>query len=275
MSAARHLAAVDRHRERYLAAQFLHVPEQSAQLPRRRHSCHHLFRCDHRAASDASPRRRHEEVGTGRDQARAAVKRFGPGLVQSGLLALLELRLPQTYAHAQRVARSSVALARAMSLLEGEVRIVRQAALLHDIGKLAVPARLIGHHGALTDAEVRALRMHVDIGAELVNGVPSLAGVGAIIAATHERFDGCGYPCRLAGEEIPLAARIISVADSYDAMVTRRPYRDPMSHEDAHHELVKCSGSHFDPAVVREWVALAATGGPISTAPVAVPIRRH
>jgi len=83
-----------------------------------------------------------------------------------------------------------------------------------------------------------------------------LTTVASIVAATHERYDGTGYPNRLMGSDIPLAARIIAVADCYDAMTAPRPYSDPASREEAHYELVRCAGSHFDPAVVREWIAM-------------------
>jgi putative nucleotidyltransferase with HDIG domain len=186
---------------------------------------------------------------------------MGPEIVQSGLLALLELELPETYGHARRVARASVAMARAMSLPEAEVRAIQCAALLHDIGKIAIPARLLRHRGPLGEYEIAALRMHVTIGAELASGIPSPRGVSPLIAATHERYDGTGYPNRLAGDDIPVGARIIAVADSHDAMLAPRPYCEALTRDEAHNEMVRCSGSHFDPAIVREWMALMGTWG--------------
>ena len=200
-----------------------------------------------------------EEVRGACDDIRERLAGFGPELVQSGLLAMLELRLPETYAHSRRVARAATALARAMRLLESDVRAIRRAALLHDIGKIAIPSRLLRHRGPLSAHEIAVLRMHVTIGADLVADMPGLDGVAPVIAATHERYDGSGYPSRASGDDIPAGARIIAVADCYDAMVTRRPYCEPVTREEAHNEMVRCSGSHFDPAVVREWVALLGT----------------
>jgi putative nucleotidyltransferase with HDIG domain len=200
-----------------------------------------------------------QELTASCDQFQKQINHFGPGLAQSGLLALLELRLPDTYAHAQRVARSSVALAAAMDLPDSDVRAIRCAALLHDIGKIVVPARLLRQAGHLGDDEIAILRLHVTVGAELLAGIPSLAPVASIVGATHERFDGSGYPNRLMGSDIPLGARIIAVADCYDAMTAARPYADPVSREDAHNELVRCAGLHFDPAVVRAWVGMLGT----------------
>jgi putative nucleotidyltransferase with HDIG domain len=226
-----------------------------------------------------------EEVRANCDAIREQLAGFGPELAQSGLLAILELRLPETYAHAWRVARSSVGLARAMGLADIDVRTIKRAALLHDIGKMAVPDRLLAHRGPLGDHEIAVLRMHVTIGADLVADVASLDGVAPVIAATHERYDGTGYPSRAAGDDIPIGARIIAVADCYDAMVTPRPYREPVGREEAHNEMVRCSGSHFDPAVLREWVALlGAWGSPVpvtrlpvalSEAPSEIPVRLH
>lgn len=212
-----------------------------------------------------------EEIRAAYEHVRQQASEFGPELSQSGLLALLELRLPETYGHAQRVANASVALARAMGLRESDVRIIRRAAWLHDIGKLVVPMRLLRHRGRLEREEIAALQMHVTLGADLVAGISTLADTAPVIAATHERYDGSGYPNRLSGDDIPVGARIIAVADCYDAMVARRPYCEPISREDAHNEMVRCAGSHFDPAVVREWVVMIGTT--VSPVPVSRPVR--
>jgi putative nucleotidyltransferase with HDIG domain len=209
-----------------------------------------------------------DEVRAACQQVREQVVDMGPEIVQSGLLALLDLRLPETYAHARRVARASVTIARAMTLPEWDVRTIRCAALLHDIGKVAIPGRLLRHGGPLGDHEITALRMHVTIGADLVADIPSLGGVSPLIAATHERYDGSGYPSRLSGDDIPVGARIIAVADCYDAMVTPRAHCESLTREEAHNEMVRCSGSQFDPAIVREWVAIMGTWGcPVTVTP--------
>jgi putative nucleotidyltransferase with HDIG domain len=200
--------------------------------------------------------RLNEEINQGRDQLKATMKGVQPEVAQSVLLAILESRLPETYNHAQRVAQSSAALARTMRLAPIDIRDVRAAALLHDIGKIAVPPRLLGRAGPLTDEEISVVQRHVSIGAEVLSGVPTLAQVAPIVAATHEHYDGQGYPGGLVGATIPLGARIIAVADTYDALTARRPYNDPLSHDDATTELVRSAGSHLDPDVVRGWMEM-------------------
>lgn len=197
-----------------------------------------------------------EEVDHGRDQLKATMKNVEPGVAQSMLLAILESRSPDTYDHSHRVARSSAALARSLKLAPVEIRDVRAAALLHDIGKIAIPPRLVAHAGPLTDDEIDALKRHVSIGAEVVAGIETLAAVAPIVGATHERYDGQGYPKGLKTEGIPLGARIVAVADAYDTLTARHPYNDPLSHDDANLELVRSSGIQLDPDVVRAWMEM-------------------
>jgi response regulator RpfG family c-di-GMP phosphodiesterase len=137
-----------------------------------------------------------------------------------------------------------------------EALAVKRAALLHDVGKIAIPERLLADGGPLTDADLALLRSHVSIGAEVLASVPALEALAPIVAATHERFDGTGYPRGLSGDAIPIGARIISVVDAYDAMTSARCYSDPVSHDEANAELVRSAGSQFDPNVVRAWLQL-------------------
>ena len=211
------------------------------------------------AAVLARDSRLNHEIEQGREQLRAAIARVEPEIAQSVLLALLESRSPETYDHVNRVARSSAALARSMRLAPVEIRDVRSAALLHDIGKIAIPPRLLGQSGPLTNEEITCLRRHVTVGAEVLAEIPTLAPVAPIVAATHEKYDGTGYPKSLAGVDIPLGARIIAVADVYDALTAQRPYSDPVSHDEANAELVRSSGSHLDPDVVRLWMEMIET----------------
>jgi putative two-component system response regulator len=208
------------------------------------------------AAAFQHESRLHQEVEQGRARLRAAIGRVDPDVVQSVLIALLESRSPETYDHANRVARSAAALARSMRLAPVEIRDVRSAALLHDVGKLAMPPRLLSHAGPLTDEEIACVRRHVTVGAEVMAEIPPLAPIAAIVAATHERYDGTGYPAGLSGADIPLGARIIAVADLHDALTARRSYADPVSHDEANAELVRSSGSHLDPDVVRFWMEM-------------------
>jgi len=197
-----------------------------------------------------------EEVDHGREQLKATMTGVQPGIAQSMLLAILESRSPETYDHCNRVAQSSAALARSLKLAPVEIRDVKSAALLHDIGKIAIPQRLLGRAGPLTDEELAAVQRHVSIGAEVLAGIATLESVAPLVAATHERYDGRGYPSGLASEDIPLGARIVAVADVYDALTARRPYNDPMSHDDANAELVRSSGAQLDPDVVRAWMEM-------------------
>lgn len=184
------------------------------------------------------------------------LRRLGPPLAQSGLLTTLEATTPEIYGHARRVAESAAALARAMCLSDSEVREVRRAALFHDIGKIAIPSHIRDRFGPLSDDEMSVLRLHVTIGADLLADIPTLAAAAPVVMATHERYDGGGYPCGLAGSDIPLGARMIAVADAHDAMIGRRPYGTPLSRTEANRELMRCAGAHFDPNVVHAWMEM-------------------
>ncbi|HEY6361659.1 MAG TPA: HD domain-containing phosphohydrolase [Vicinamibacterales bacterium] len=200
--------------------------------------------------------RLHQEADTGRDRLKATMAGVEPDIAQTVLLALLESRSPATYDHVNRVARSSAALARSMRLAPAEIRDVRTAALLHDIGKIALPPRLMADSGPLSNEEIGCLRRHVSIAAEVLSQVSSLAAVAPLVAATHERYDGSGYPAGLTGADIPLGARIIAVADVYDVLTTPRPHHDAVCHDEANAELVRSAGSRLDPDVVRFWMQM-------------------
>ena len=200
-----------------------------------------------------------QEADATREHLKATLARVEPDIAQSVLLAMLESRSPATYDHVNRVARSSAALARSMKLAPAEIRDVRSAALLHDIGKIALPPRLLTHSGPFSNEEIACLRGHVTAAADVLKGIPTLAAVAPLVAATHEKYDGSGYPASLAGADIPLGARIIALADLYDALTTDRPYLDPMSHDEANAELVRSAGTRLDPDVVRFWMEMIET----------------
>lgn len=208
----------------------------------------------HHKTSDQTIKRLQEEVAFGRDHLKDTIRKVDPDTVPAVLLAVLEARTPETHDHSQRVARSSVALARALNLSPEDTQNVKRAALLHDIGKIALPERLLSTTNPLTDEALTVLRTHVTICQEVLSTVPNLVPAASLVAASHEWFDGGGYPAGLEGDRIPLGARIIMVADAYDQMISRRSFSDPISHDEATVELVRGAGSQFDPDVVRAWM---------------------
>lgn len=208
------------------------------------------------SAAFGSNGRLREDVDRGREQLKATVSNVQPEIVQSVLLAVLESRSPETYDHAQRVAQSSAALARTMRLAPIEIRDVRAAALLHEIGRVALPQRLFARGNPLSDYEVSVVQQHVSIAVEVLSDVPTLATIAPLVGAVSERYDGTGIPSGLAGDSIPLGGRIIAAADFYDAVTSRRPFENPMSFDDANAELVRVAGTHLDPDVVRAWLQM-------------------
>jgi len=164
---------------------------------------------------------------------------------------MLETDDEYTGRHSKGVVVLATAIADELDIGEDERRLVEFGALLHDIGKIATPKELVNKPGPLTDAEHVVMREHPVAGQEMLERVGgTLQDVGLIVRFSHERFDGGGYPEGLAGAAIPLAARIVAVADTYSAMTTRRPYRDALSHDQAIAELQAHRGTQFDPMVV-------------------------
>ena len=139
-----------------------------------------------------------------------------------------------------------------------EIQGVKTAALLHDIGKLAVPEHILSKPGPLTQEEFQKIRIHPQVGAEIISAVPFPYPVAPLILSHHERWDGKGYPQGLKGEEIPLGARILSVVDYFDALTSDRPYHKAMTHEAALALLQQEAGRALDPAVVQMFVEMAA-----------------
>ena len=158
--------------------------------------------------------------------------------------------------HIRRVQHYACALARAFRVSEHDVQGVRTAALLHDIGKLAVPDHILSKPGPLTAEEFQKIRAHPKTGADIIGAVPFPYPVAPLILSHHERWDGKGYPTGLKGEEIPLGARIISVADYFDALMTERPYHTAMPYEAALALVQQESGKALDPAVVERFVGM-------------------
>jgi len=168
----------------------------------------------------------------------------------AALTSTVEAKDDYTACHGEDVAELAERVALAMSLPSGHAREVRYAAMLHDIGKVAVPSEILLKPGPLTDEEWVTMRSHAAIGGELVGRIDAFAHLAPAVRASHERWDGGGYPDGLAGEEIPLAARIIAACDTYDAIVTDRPYRPASSPQEACAELERVAGAQLDPSVV-------------------------
>jgi putative nucleotidyltransferase with HDIG domain len=162
----------------------------------------------------------------------------------------------ETYAHSLQVAATATELARRLGLHGEELIDIEFGALLHDIGKLCLPQRLLSKPGPLTEAERRLIRMHPDWGAGLVESIPGLEEVAAIVRFHHERPDGTGYPRGLASDDVPMGARIVSVCDAYGAMTKTRPYRAALRHDAALAELERHAGTQFDREAVEALIEL-------------------
>ncbi len=171
------------------------------------------------------------------------------------LMRMLDERHPGLGSHVEDVANLAVACAEGLGLSADDVGSVKRAAELHDIGKVGIPAELLTKQGPLSPEEWEFMGRHSIIGERILAGVPSLARVASMVRSSHERWDGDGYPDGLAGEEIPLGARIILVADAFCAMTEARPYARARSVESSRRELRACSGAQFDPAVVTAFLA--------------------
>jgi response regulator RpfG family c-di-GMP phosphodiesterase len=197
-----------------------------------------------------------EEVARGQARLQELVRNLSAYVATQTLVASVEEQSADLAEHAHRVARSSVALSEALGLSRGDVRTVRTAALLEDLGKLAMPASLLKSNRPLSDDEMFVMRSHVVIAAEVLRGVSGLESVADLVLCSRERFDGRGYPAGRRGAAIPLGARIIAVADAYDMLTSPRTSLDPLSHDGANAELVRRAGAQFDPDVVGAWLDL-------------------
>lgn len=168
----------------------------------------------------------------------------------------IDQRDPSTYQHSRRVAQIAEAIANQLDLPYEEIRVLRTAARLHDLGKIGMSNTLLFKPGKFTDEEVDEFRKHPVIGAELVRSFHSFADGQSLILHHHERYDGKGYPHGVAGEDIPLGSRILNVADSVDAMTSRRSYRTRITLRDAVEEVLRNNGTQFDPLVVDAFLEI-------------------
>jgi putative nucleotidyltransferase with HDIG domain len=172
------------------------------------------------------------------------------------LIVKLEARDPLTSEHSRAVAAWCSRLGRRLGLDSSEVTFAARCGLLHDVGKVATPLEVLNAPRALDEREWRLIRAHAAAGEAMVRAVPELRPFAPAVRSHHERLDGHGYPDRLPASAIPLMARIVAVADSFNAMIGRRPYRMPMPPLRALEELVRGRGTQFDPEVVEAMVDL-------------------
>ena len=170
------------------------------------------------------------------------------------LTQALETRDLETQGHSDRVTSLSLTIAKEMAISSKEVQQIHWGALLHDVGKIGIPDHILRKPGPLDDEEWVMMKKHPEIGYDMLKDIEFLVPALNIVHDHHERFDGKGYPQGLKGKDIPLAARIFSIVDSYDAMTSDRPYRKKMSSVEALNELRKCSGSQFDPEIVKIFI---------------------
>ena len=168
----------------------------------------------------------------------------------------LDYKDRETEGHSRRVTAYTMAVASRMGVPKEEIEVIARGAFLHDIGKMAIPDSILNKPGKLTPDEVEIMKEHCYLGYKLVQKVPVLQEAAEIVYSHQERFDGTGYPRHLKGEAIPLGARIFSVADTLDAIMSDRPYRSAQSLQAARAEIKRCSGTQFDPEVVAAFLEM-------------------
>jgi putative nucleotidyltransferase with HDIG domain len=166
----------------------------------------------------------------------------------------LDLRDAETEGHSRRVTTFTIAIARAIGVPKDEIAVIARGAFLHDIGKMAIPDAILRKPGALTADEIAVMKEHAYLGYKMVQKIPFLQEASEIVYSHQERFDGTGYPRGLKGEEIPLGARIFSIADTLDAITSDRPYRPARPFTAAKKEIEAWSGRQFDPDIVRVFL---------------------
>lgn len=189
---------------------------------------------------------------------RAAYDRVAPTIY--ALTAAIDAKDSYTFVHSMNVSRYAVILAEALGMNSTDIEIIRDAGLLHDIGKISIPEHILQKTSRLTPTEYAIMKTHVENSTKMIRYLPDMDYVIPAVVGHHERYDGSGYPRGLKGENIPLMARILTIADSFDAMTARRPYKQPLSVSYAITELENNSGTQFDPELVPRFVTLIHNG---------------
>lgn len=187
-------------------------------------------------------------IGLGRQEAARRYSQMAIGLVKT-----LEERSPDIREHSERVTDMAVKTANGLGLSGEEIDAIRQAALLHDIGMIAIPDQVLLKRGALTESEFTLIKSHAALSSKIIGGLEEFAKAIPIIRSHHERYDGSGYPEGLTGDNIPIGAQILGLADTYDALASERPYRRALTHEEALKELLRDSGRLWHPKVVEAF----------------------
>lgn len=176
------------------------------------------------------------------------------------ILNTLHEKNPREHQHSERVSRICSAIGHHLAMSEDELRLLTAISNLHDIGKIAIDERILNKPSKLDDKEWEIIKTHPEIGYRIISTAPEYAEIAEDILSHHERYDGTGYPRGIKGKDIPLRVRIISIADAYDAMISERPYRKPLTHVQAIDEIRKGSGTQFDPELVRLFLEMDERG---------------
>lgn len=169
----------------------------------------------------------------------------------------LDAKDPYTHGHSLRVTLYSLILANSLDLSDEVLEEIETAGLLHDIGKIGIPQSILCKPGKLTDEEFEIMKSHPEQGEKMIMNIKKLKLIANWLRTHHERWDGKGYPSGLKGDEIPISARIIALADTYDAMTSTRPYRKELEHEVAIQEIARCAGTQFDPELAALFIKLS------------------
>jgi len=168
----------------------------------------------------------------------------------------LDLKDSETQGHSKRVTAYTIALARAMGIVPDDIKVIARGAFLHDIGKMAIPDEILRKPGKLSPEEQEVMREHCARGYQMLRKIPFLSEAAEIVFTHQEHYDGSGYPSKLSGAAIPIGARIFAVADTLDAITSDRPYRMARTFDAAREEIIRCSGTQFDPAVVEVYLRI-------------------